>query len=451
MDNFIVLGIGISINKCDGILRFENFCQNHGLNYQIIGTGQIWKGGDMANGPGGGQKINQLKMVLEEMENKLVIVCDTFDLFPLAGIGEIIHKFNHICGRDRILFSAEVFCWPDKKLAEKYPDVDTKYKYLNSGCIMGYRDNIYKLIVDAIKDDDDDQLYFTEKFLANNSIMLDYDCHIFQTLNGVLDDIVLHKNRLYNIYTNSYPIFIHGNGPAKIHLNYLENYIESNPSQIYQITDHIKFNYTVLIALYINSDDKHSLKIFMDKVKNINYCFSMIHIYDKTMTPNNEILRMYYPNFKNIIYQSGIKNYQFNDSRKYHYDYYFLLEQKCIITDQEIVHKLINLSDNNHRIISPMMVSINNSFFANFWGALDSNGYYLRSNDYFDLIGRVYRGLWNVPYVTGSILFHRSIIDCWNLDEIDGQLDDDMQLCQNLRKNCLFMYMTNLEDYGYLY
>ena len=98
-----------------------------------------------------------------------------------------------------------------------------------------------------------------------------------------------------------------------------------------------------------------------------------------------------------------------------------------------------------------MMININNSFFANFWGALDSNGYYLRSNDYFDLIGRVYRGLWNVPYVTGSIFFHQSIISCWNLDEIDEQLDDDMQLCQNLRKNCLFMYMSNLEDYGYLY
>ena len=486
-NNLTILGIGISEHKCDGVLRFEHFCQAHQLEYQIVGDGQVWRGGDMAMGPGGGQKINQLVSVIKDMDNRLIIVCDTFDLYPVAGPTEIIRKFNKLCKPNQVLFSAEVFCWPDKSLASMYPAVNTKYKYLNSGCIMGYRNDIYQLITNStstinsdniINDNDDDQLFFTRKFLngiklnhiqsnhiqSNHiSIVLDYKCELFQALNGAIDDVVLFKNRVYNKYTNTYPVFIHGNGPAKAKLNYLENYIESNilaepiiADSLTKVDSALPQQQHIFMALYIDSSEDSQLKIFMDHIVKLDYSTIniTIHIYDRCINEYdydkliNSFLKLF-PNI-NIVYHWNIFGYVFTDFKKAPYDYYFLVEQRCIITNQHIIQDLINLCDVHHRIISPLLASTTNPLFTNFWGALDSNGYYDRSIDYKNLINYVYRGLWNVPYVSGVVLFDKSIILNWNLDNNLQNIDIDMNLCKQLRSNTLFMYMSNIDMYGYL-
>lgn len=253
MSDILVLGIGVSIHKTDGVLRFEHFCNAFNLPYKILGEGKVWRGGNMFVGSGGGQKINEIMEVIKPMDNKLIIMCDTFDLFPIAGKEEIIAKFKQLAKPGQILFTSEVFCWPDESLAERHPislilnssdKAINKYKFLNSGGIMGYRDDIYNLITDTdagtnnsstdsfiIRDNDDDQLFFTRKYLKmigepSNKIVLDTKCEVFQAVNGCSDDLVIHRNRIYNKYTDSYPIFIHGNGPAKCHVNSYENYIE---------------------------------------------------------------------------------------------------------------------------------------------------------------------------------------------------------------------------------
>ena len=264
-EKILVLGIGVSIHKNDGVLRFEKFCKHYGLDYQIIGEGKQWMGGDMANGTGGGQKINEILNVIQTMENRLIILCDTFDLLPIAGPAEILDKFHLLCKNDQVLFSSEVFCWPDKHLSTAYPLVNSKYKYLNSGSIMGYRDQIYNLIKNGnIKDNDDEQRFFTLKYLSGENIILDHKCEIFQAINGATNDIVLHKNRIYNKYTNSYPIFIHGNGSSKLFLNYLENYIEPDPLKKYTVSLYKNYKIEnepkVFFALYIDSTNINLLK-----------------------------------------------------------------------------------------------------------------------------------------------------------------------------------------------
>lgn len=466
MDDLLVLGIGISQHKCDGVLRFQHFCNNFGLNHLILGDGQIWRGGNMAAGPGGGQKINQLRKSIENMENKLIIVCDTFDLFPIAGKNEIIDKFKKIHIKNHVIFSAEVFCWPNKLLTSCYPDVGTKYKYLNSGCFMGYRDDIYNLIkYSNINDNDDDQLFFTKIFITGGKIILDYECQLFQTLNGIDvigfnnsfeytgGDVVLFKNRIYNKYTDSYPIFIHGNGPAKFKLNYFENYFEINKInkiQNYEFNDSNN-KHKIFVALYVNTSDPENYHTFMTNFKNICWNFFKIHIYDTNIIDNSKMVNKYYSYDYDIKYKYAVKNYAFDDYKLYNCNYYMLLQQNCIITDRDIIKKLIANCNTFHRIICPMMASHNNPNFTNFWGELDNNGYYKRSTDYLHLVKKTYRGLWNVPYITGCIFFHSSILVDWDLENIDGNQDIDMSLCEYFRKKTLFMYMMNLTDYGYLY
>ncbi len=194
--NLTILGIGIGENKTDGVTRFEYFCKSYGLNYKILGEGKKWYGGDMSVGPGGGQKINEVMEGLSGVnENDYVVICDTFDLFPIASPEEIINKFHQLCpDNNYVLFSSEVYCWPDEKLVSEYPESKTKYKFLNSGSMMGLCHVIKKLIGDdKINNTDDDQLYFTKKFLSGEKIILDYDCHLFQALNGAKTDVVIHK------------------------------------------------------------------------------------------------------------------------------------------------------------------------------------------------------------------------------------------------------------------
>ncbi|XWV26902.1 putative procollagen-lysine [Tupanvirus soda lake] len=448
--DLLILGVGVSQHKNDGVLRFEHFCKMFELSYKILGDGKIWKGGDMSAGVGGGQKINEVLEAIKNMDNKLIILCDTFDLIPLAGKNEIIDKFNKLCGQENILFSSEVYCWPDENLANKYPVINTKYKYLNSGSIIGYRDNIYNLIKNgSVKDNDDDQLYFTLKYLAGEKIILDHKCELFQALNGSRNDIVIHKNRVYNKYTNSYPVFVHGNGPSKLFLNHIENYLETVPLQNYSFTidnvHKLENQPKVFYALYIDSSNNEQFEKFINSVAGLNYQNKIVYVYDKVNDDKTKLLM----NLTDYTYKPNTSTYIFDDFKNFDCDYYFMLEQRCIITKKDILHELIPYSNNYQRIISPMLNCKTNTLYTNFWGALDNNGFYRRSDNYIELVERQKRGVWNVPYVSGVVLISRDIVMNWDIMKDNKHRDDvDMQFCFNLRKLTLFMYMVNYNYYG---
>lgn len=461
----LILGIGVSVHKTDGVLRFENFCKAHNLPYKIVGEGKVWRGGDMFAGAGGGQKINEIVEVLETLDNRLIVMCDTFDLFPVAGAQEIIHKFRKLTKPGQILFTSEVYCWPDQSLASKHPTTQivdnyggravNKYRFLNSGGIIGYRDDIYNLITanstgTIVNDNDDDQLFFTRKYLnmlgGANKIILDTHCHMFQAVNGCADDLRIHRNRLYNKYTNSYPIFIHGNGPAKTHLNSYENYLVPSLSpQLERLRSNIVPK--IFIALYVDSNGSDYLD-FLYHASKLTYPNAIYYIYDK-----GELESM--PNFdsdtdKKCIYKPNTTTYVFKDFLQSDCDYYFLLEEKCLLTKMDVLEELIGYMD-NYRIICPMLTGRTNKIGSNFWGALDGNGFYKRSHDYLDIVEYNKRGIWNVPYITGAILFNRAPIENWDLLRENKYASHiDMALCHNMRRETLFMYVTNNQHYGYI-
>lgn len=442
--NLLILGIGVSEYKTDGVARFEHYCKLCGLEYRILGDGKKWYGGDMAAGAGGGQKILEILAGIENLDNRLIVLCDTFDLIPIAGASEIIFKFNSLCSRGSVLFASETSCWPDKNLAIYYPNVNTKYKYLNSGTIMGYRDDVYNLIKNnTVQNADDDQLFFTHKFLAGEKIVLDYNCELFQTLCNVGEDVVIHKNRLYNHYCNSYPVFLHGNGPAKTLLNQFENYISVISTHLIKENTDTDIS-NIFLALYIDSSKKNDFELFF------NYGLSFDHgdyvyFYDSNYdTDVRELIEA-----QGFKYVCNVRAYEFDDFKNSGCEYYFLLEQQWIITKKDILKELVSYVDDRHRIISPLLLKNPTKCFSNFWGDITGSGYYYRSKDYMDLISYKLRGLWNCPYVSGVILIHKNILN-WDIVEPNKFGDRDMNLCYNLRKNTLFMYMVNLNSYGHL-
>ena len=81
-----------------------------------------------------------------------------------------------------MVFSAEASCWPDKNLAEHFPEVDTPYRFLNSGSYIGRAGSLLELFKDSILDEDDDQFYCAKKYLSGKyDIYLDKGHYIFGT------------------------------------------------------------------------------------------------------------------------------------------------------------------------------------------------------------------------------------------------------------------------------
>lgn len=55
----------------------------------------------------------------------------SYDVILLSGVDKIVEQFEDFDAR--VVFSAEGFCWPDERLASKYPTVQRGKRYLNSG------------------------------------------------------------------------------------------------------------------------------------------------------------------------------------------------------------------------------------------------------------------------------------------------------------------------------
>lgn len=108
----------------------------------------------------------------------------------LGDLSAIVERFLDTDAR--VLFSAEAYCWPDKSLAAHYPAVSRGKRYLNSGGFIGYASDVYEILDKAaIKDEDDDQLFYTTIYLQDelrlrHKIKLDHKSEIFQNLYGAV-------------------------------------------------------------------------------------------------------------------------------------------------------------------------------------------------------------------------------------------------------------------------
>lgn len=61
-------------------------------------------------------------------------------------------------------------------------------------------------------------------------------------------------------------------------------------------------------------------------------------------------------------------------------------------------------------IIAPLL-TLHGKLFSNFWGALDNNGYYSRSEDYIEIVDGKRVGIWNVPYISKAVLINKDKVD----------------------------------------
>lgn len=184
----------------------------------------------------------------------LVIFCDAFDVFILQALTVAVARFK---GLDTdVLFSAEIYCHPDKARAEQYPDRTGAYPFLCSGLFMGYGKALLEMLdAHPFKIKDDDQRYWTTVYLDNagtagkfkaHRVLLDKEASIFFNVAGQAQfvhmetrspseewtgDITNHAGvqrtrfkTVVNTRTGTMPCFIHFNGSANLIPDFLSEF-----------------------------------------------------------------------------------------------------------------------------------------------------------------------------------------------------------------------------------
>lgn len=184
-----------------------------------------WKGTTM-QGPGGGQKIVDLKSYIERNklpDNDVILFTDAYDVFYSRDLKSILGRF--LGYKKEIVFSAETSLWPDTSL--RFPPTHTPYRYLNSGTFIGRVGEIKRMLQEPIEKHEDDQLYLQKQFLIGKyDVALDVECYIFCTHEPAA---IIKDGMIYNPITGCYSCIYHGNGGEKAKEKFDELYAELYP------------------------------------------------------------------------------------------------------------------------------------------------------------------------------------------------------------------------------
>ncbi|XP_067423547.1 procollagen-lysine,2-oxoglutarate 5-dioxygenase 1 [Emydura macquarii macquarii] len=480
-ENLLVLTV--ATKETEGFSRFKRSAQFFNYKVQVLGLHEEWRGEADKKAIGGGQKVRLLKSALKQYADKedlVILFTESYDVLFASGPAELLKKFKQ--AKSKVVFSAETFIYPDRRLEAKYPQVRDGKRFLGSGGFIGYAPNLNRLVEDwKGLDNDSDQLFYTNIFLdpekrENINISLDQRCRIFQNLNGALDEVVLKfenaQVRARNMMYDTLPVLIHGNGPTKLQLNYLGNYIP----QIW----------TFEMGCTVCDEDLRSLTGFKDDVLPL----VLIGVFIEQPTPFLSqfflrLLNLQYPKNRTWLFihnheqlhLSLVETFVKEHNKEYHRvkvvgpedhlenadarnmgmdlcrqdpdcEYYFSLDAEVVLKNSKVLRILI---EQNKLVIAPL-VSRHGKLWSNFWGALSPEGYYARSEDYVDIVQGRRVGIWNVPYISSLYLIKGSTLRS-QLIQGDlfhsGKLDADMAFCQNVRDQGVFMFVTNRQHFGH--
>uniref|UniRef100_A0A7M4F7V6 Procollagen-lysine,2-oxoglutarate 5-dioxygenase 1 n=1 Tax=Crocodylus porosus TaxID=8502 RepID=A0A7M4F7V6_CROPO len=470
-----LLVLTVATKETEGFTRFKRSAQFFNYKIQVLGLDEEWHGEDDKAAAGGGQKVRLLKSALKQHADKedlIILFTESYDVLFASGPAELLKKFKQ--AKSKVVFSAENFIYPDRRLEAKYPQVRDGKRFLGSGGFIGYAPNLNKLVEDwKGQDNDSDQLFYTNIFLdpekrESINISLDRRSRIFQNLNGALDEVVLKfensRVRARNLLYDTLPVMIHGNGPTKVSRS-LEREVrcELIATDLFlgRVTEDEELPF-ILIGIFIEQPTPFFSQ-FLKRLQTLHYpkkrtqLFIHNHVSHissrlcwqtrESITPaTSQKLLQPLPKLQGSVSETQLMDLCRQDPSC---EYYLSLDADVVLKNPETVRILI---EQNKQVIAPL-VSRHGKLWSNFWGALSPEGYYARSEDYVDIVQRRRVGIWNVPYISNIYLIKgktlRSELDQGNLFQ-SSKLDADMAFCQNVRDRGVFMFLTNRHSFGHI-
>uniref|UniRef100_A0A452RMZ9 procollagen-lysine 5-dioxygenase n=1 Tax=Ursus americanus TaxID=9643 RepID=A0A452RMZ9_URSAM len=454
-----LLVITVATAETEGYRRFLRSAEFFNYTVRTLGLGEEWRGGDVARTVGGGQKVRWLKKEMEkyaDREDMVIMFVDSYDVILAGSPSELLKKF--VQSGSHLLFSAEGFCWPEWGLAEQYPEVGTGKRFLNSGGFIGFAPTVHQVVRQwKYKDDDDDQLFYTRLYLDPGlreklSLSLDHKSRIFQNLNGALDEVVLkfdrNRVRIRNVAYDTLPVVVHGNGPTKLQLNYLGNYVPNGwtpqggcgfcGQDRRTLPGGQTPSYTFL-PLYPRLSAPHLQEVYHEP-----------HVADSWPQLQDHFSAVKLVGPEEALTPGEARDMAMDTCRQDpECEFYFSLDADAVITNQQTLRILI---EENRKVIAPML-SRHGKLWSNFWGALSPDEYYARSEDYVELVQRKRVGVWNVPYISQAYVIRGETLrtELPQREVFSGSdTDPDMAFCKSLRDKGIFLHLSNQHEFGRL-
>ncbi|KAM4563127.1 procollagen-lysine,2-oxoglutarate 5-dioxygenase 1 [Odontesthes bonariensis] len=476
-----LLVLTVATKETDGFRRFLRSAKHFNYTVKVLGRGQQWKGGDYLSAPGGGQKVRLLKEALQTMnsEDQIILFIDSYDVVFASSPKELLRKFQQ--AKHKVVFSSETLIWPDRHLEDKHPHVREGNRFLGSGGFIGHLPNIKEMVANWTgEDSDSDQLFFTKIYIdpakkKSLNITLDNKCRLFQNLHGALDEVVLKfedsRVRARNVLYDTLPVIIHGNGPTKLQINYLGNYIPNSWTfetgynvrweDLRRLADVKESEYpAVLISIFIQQPTPF-VTVFFERLLKLQYPKNRLKLFIYNQEPHHErqvnsFVKEHgslYLDVKSISPEeemdaTAARDLAVDTCRKDKAcEYFFSLDVEVVLKNQNTLRILI---EQNLPIVAPMITRAGR-LWSNFWGALSGDGYYARSEDYVDIVQARRMGVWNIPYLSNVYLVKASLLRSELKDYelfTSDSLDPDMAFCHAVRSQGIFMYVTNMHTFG---
>uniref|UniRef100_UPI0037E7992F procollagen-lysine,2-oxoglutarate 5-dioxygenase 1 isoform X2 n=1 Tax=Semicossyphus pulcher TaxID=241346 RepID=UPI0037E7992F len=476
-----LLVLTVATKETDGFRRFLRSAKHFNYTVKVLGRGQKWKGGDYMTSPGGGQKVSLLKAALEGMKtkDKIILFIDSYDVVFASGPKELLKKFQQ--ARHKVVFSSESLIWPDRHLEDKHPHVREGNRFIGAGGFIGFLPNIKEMVSNWTgKDNDSDQLFFTKIYIdpakrKSINITVDTKCRLFQNLHGALDEVVLKfedgRVRARNVLYDTLPVVIHGNGPTKLQINYLGNYIPNTwtfetgytPCQedLRPLTALKESEYPVVVIGIFIQQPTPFVSVFFERLLKLQYPKDRLKLFIHSQDVHHVAQVTSFLKDHGRLYQevkvigpqeemdgAAARNLGFDMCRQdKDCDYVFSLDIEVVLKNDNALKILI---EQNLPIVAPMITRAGR-LWSNFWGALSAEGYYARSEDYVDIVQGRRVGVWNIPYVANVYLVKASVLrsELTDYELFTSQiLDADMAFCHSIRSKGVFMFVNNMHTFG---
>ncbi|KAL7827493.1 hypothetical protein SRHO_G00332110 [Serrasalmus rhombeus] len=476
-----LLVLTVATKETDGFKRFMRSARHFNYTVKVLGRGEKWNGGDYMSAPGGGQKVRLLKSALADIkeEDKIILFIDSYDVIFSSGPKELLKKFQQT--KHKVVFSAETLIWPDRHLEDKHPHVREGKRFLGAGGFIGYVPNLKKMVSDwSGEDNDSDQLFYTKLYInpekrKSINITLDSKCRLFQNLHGALDEVVLKfedgRVRARNVLYDTLPVIVHGNGPTKLQINYLGNYISNVwtfetgctvcNEDMRPLSGLKESEYPgVVIGVFIQQPTPF-VSVFFERLLNLQYPKNRLKLFIYNQEPHHDqhirsFLENHEADYQAVKLIGPDEDVDPITSRNVGFDmcrddidceYFFSVDVEVVLKNDKTLKILIEL---NKPFIAPMLTKPGR-LWTNFWGALSADGYYARSEDYVDIVQGRRVGIWNVPYVSQVYLVSADVLRSeLKADDLfhSATLDADMAFCSKVRDQGVFMFVTNMHTFG---
>lgn len=181
-----------------------------GIQVQVLGMNEPWKGFL--------QKPEAVCRLLEDVPgDRVILFLDAYDTIYLQPSPVIERKFREF--ERPVVFSADLcFHAPgNESIAGTYPPSPSLYRYLNSGCFIGYAAPLAHILTRILEspETDDDQSLLSRYFVEHpDEIALDYPTELFvNTGNRPYDeDFLIGPGGLKNTLTGTWPCILHTPG-----------------------------------------------------------------------------------------------------------------------------------------------------------------------------------------------------------------------------------------------